>query len=104
MTGISDNNIRAKPYGGGNRYLMMINFEKLKDKLVGDKQRVQMFFFSGLAIFGTSFATVIAAQTGWRGFTTPFIIILIATLAIMYLYLKGFLIRLMGGFVNKTAR
>ncbi len=83
---------------------MLINLEKLKNMLVEDKERVHMFFLCGLAIFGTSFATGVAAKTGWRGFTTPFIIILIATMAIMFLYLKGLLLRRMGSLVDKAAR
>ena len=69
---------------------MLINFEKLKNKLVEERERAQLFFFGALAIFGSSFATGVAVKTGWPGFTTPLVVILGVTLTIMFFYLIGF--------------
>lgn len=82
--------------------LFMAKISELKSKLGKHGVTVRLLMFSVIAICGTSFATSLALKTSWEGLAFQFLLILVVSLGIIFVYLRELFVKPIGEAIEVT--
>ena len=82
--------------------LFVAKISELKSKLGKHGVTVRLLMFSVIAICGTSFATSLVLKTSWKGLAFQFLLILVVSLGIIFVYLRELFVKPIGEAIEVT--